>query len=76
MTKREIARKHFPCTCGPMCKSRNMIADDCSFHHEYWDEAMEYYANQERINILKYAQYQSTRNPEQLNKMYLESKEK
>jgi hypothetical protein len=39
-------------------------------------KAMEAYAQQERISILKYAQYQSTRNPEQLNKMYLESKEK
>jgi hypothetical protein len=40
------------------------------------EEAMEAYAKQERISILKYAQYQSTRNPEQLEKMYLESKEK
>lgn len=38
--------------------------------------AMEAYANQERIAVLKYAQYQSTKNPEQLNKMYIESKEK
>jgi hypothetical protein len=53
-----------------------MIAEDCSFHNEDWDEAMEEYAKQERLSILKYAQYQSTRNPEQLEKMYLESKEK
>jgi hypothetical protein len=39
-------------------------------------QAMEIYAKQERLSILKYAQYQSTRNPEQLEKMYLESKEK
>jgi hypothetical protein len=59
-----------------MCLSRNKIAEDCSFHHEDWDEAMEEYAKQERLAILKYAQYQSTKNPEQLEKMYLESKEK
>jgi hypothetical protein len=53
-----------------------MAAPDCSFHQMDWDEALEEYGKQERLAILKYAQYQSTRNPEQLEKMYLESKEK
>lgn len=44
----------------------------------FWviQDTMEQYAKQECIALLKYAQYQSTKNPEQLYKMYIESKEK
>jgi hypothetical protein len=55
MTRRQIAHKHFPCTCGPMCLSRNKIAEDCSFHHEYWDEAMGEYAKQQATGFFVWA---------------------
>lgn len=34
----ELAKKHFPCTCGEIYLSRNLTAPDCPYHAFEWEE--------------------------------------
>ena len=85
MTKKEIAAKYIPCTCGEIYKSRNMAAPNCSFCNEDWDEPMEEYAkdvaidffndafSELEINGVKVSSY-FTPDTEEIFKIYQQSK--
>lgn len=40
-TAEDIAKKHFPCTCGEIYLSRNLTAPDCPYHSFDWESAMQ-----------------------------------
>ena len=49
--KEKIAAKYIACTCGEMYKSRDMVAPDCAFCNEDWDEPMTEYAKEVAIDF-------------------------